>query len=40
VGGPLPLAPGLIRSRAVGAAVRLFSGALDAYWRVARRWIG
>ena len=40
IGGPLPLAPGLIRSPAAGAAVRVFSGALDAYWRVARRWVG
>jgi len=40
VGGPLPLAPGLIRSRPAAAAVRLFSGALDAYWRATRRWIG
>ncbi|MGH7631852.1 MAG: glycosyltransferase family 2 protein [Gemmatimonadales bacterium] len=40
VGGPLPLAPGVIGSRAEGSAVRLFSSLLDAYWRLVRRSIG
>jgi GT2 family glycosyltransferase len=36
-GGPLPLAPGLLKSRAASAAVNLFSVMLTAYWRFARR---
>lgn len=40
VGGALPLAPGVVRSRAVAVAVDLLSGALDVYWRLARRFIG
>lgn len=40
VGGPLPLTPGLIRSRLAGGAVTIFSTALDAYWRLVRPLIG
>jgi GT2 family glycosyltransferase len=40
VGGPLPLAPGLVRSRAAHAAVRCLGGGLNAYWRITRRLIG
>jgi GT2 family glycosyltransferase len=39
VGGPLPLAPGLIRSPIAGRAVNLLSAMLNAYWRHAPRWI-
>jgi hypothetical protein len=38
--GPLPLAPGFIRSRSAAAAVAGLSAVLRAYWRVTRRWIG
>jgi hypothetical protein len=38
-GGPIPLAPGLIRGRAARAAVGLFEWMLNAYWRIARRAI-
>jgi GT2 family glycosyltransferase len=38
--GPLPLAPGFIRSRAAAAAVAALSAVLRGYWRVTRRWIG
>ncbi|MGH7571917.1 MAG: glycosyltransferase family 2 protein [Gemmatimonadota bacterium] len=40
VGGQIPLAPGLVRSRPAAALVDLLSALLDAYWRMARRWIG
>jgi hypothetical protein len=40
VDGPLPLAPGFIRSRAAVAAVTALSAVLRSYWRVTRRWIG
>lgn len=40
VGGPLPLAPGLIRRPLVQAAVATLSAVLDAYWRLARHVIG
>jgi GT2 family glycosyltransferase len=40
VGGPLPLAPGLIRPGASAAAVSILSGVLNAYWRLARHVIG
>jgi GT2 family glycosyltransferase len=40
VGGPLPLAPGLVRAPMVAAAVSGLSAVLDAYWRVARHVIG
>jgi GT2 family glycosyltransferase len=40
VGGPLPLAPGVVRSPVAGAAVRCLSLALNAYWSVARHLIG
>jgi GT2 family glycosyltransferase len=39
-GGPLPLAPGLLRSRVERAAVGALSRALDAYWRLVGGWIG
>lgn len=38
--GPLPLAPGFIRSRAAAVAVAALSAVLRAYWRVMWRWIG
>ena len=40
VGGPLPLAPGFIRTRLASVAVTILSAALNSYWRLARRWIG
>jgi GT2 family glycosyltransferase len=40
VGGPLPLAPGVVRSRVVRTVVDGLSRGLDAYWRVARHLIG
>jgi GT2 family glycosyltransferase len=40
VGGPLPLAPGLLRTRSARVAVGALSAVLDGYWRLVRRWIG
>ena len=40
VGGPLPLAPGLIRGRVPVAAVSILSSVLDGYWRAVRHLIG
>jgi len=40
VGGPLPLTPGLTRSRLAGSAVAVLSTVLDAYWRLVRQLIG
>jgi GT2 family glycosyltransferase len=40
VGGPLPLAPGVIRAPLVGAAVAGLSFLLGTYWRLARHVIG
>jgi len=40
VGGPLPLAPGFIRSRAARAITTALTFVLGAYWRLAHRWIG
>jgi GT2 family glycosyltransferase len=40
VGGALPLAPGLLRTRAGRVAVGILSTVLDGYWRLARGWIG
>jgi GT2 family glycosyltransferase len=39
-GGPLPFAPGLIKSRAAKLAAGAVSGMLDGYWRLTRRWVG
>ena len=39
-GGPLPLAPGLAGSRPLRFTVALLSSGLNAYWRLARRWVG
>lgn len=39
-GGPLPLAPGVIRTPVVSAGVSTLSAVLNAYWRVARHVIG
>lgn len=39
-GGPLPLAPGFVRSRAAEAAVSTLSRVLNSYWRIARGWVG
>ena len=39
-GGPVPIAPGFIRSRLSGIAVRTLSAALNAYWSCAKYWIG
>ena len=39
-GGALPLAPGVLRSPLTRVPVRLFSGALNAYWALARHAIG
>jgi hypothetical protein len=39
-GGPLPLAPGLIRAPALAAGVSALSAVLNAYWRVVRHVIG
>jgi GT2 family glycosyltransferase len=39
-GGPLPLAPGVVRGRGTRAMVRLLSSVLNAYWRVTRAWVG
>jgi GT2 family glycosyltransferase len=36
-GGPLPLAPGLLKSRSALAAVNVLSEVLTAYWRFARK---
>lgn len=40
VGGPLPLAPGLITSAIMQKAVTTLSIILNAYWQVTKRWIG
>ncbi len=39
-GGPLPLAPGLIRAPALAAGVSALSVVLNAYWRVVRHVFG
>jgi GT2 family glycosyltransferase len=39
-GGPLPLAPGLLRSALTRVPVRFLSGTLNAYWRIARHGVG
>jgi GT2 family glycosyltransferase len=39
-GGPIPLAPGFLRSRWEIAAAGVLSAVLNGYWRLARRWIG
>jgi GT2 family glycosyltransferase len=39
-GGPLPLAPGFIRSQIVETGVAMLSMIFNLYWRFARRWIG
>ncbi len=39
-GGPLPLTPGFVRSGAQAALTSVLSSGLNAYWRLARRWIG
>jgi len=39
VGGPPPLAPGLLSSRLEQRLFKLFSMALNAYWAFARPWI-
>lgn len=39
-GGPLPLAPGLAGSQPLRFTVSLLSSGLNAYWRLARRWVG
>ncbi len=38
-GGPLPFAPGFIRSPVAKFAANLLSSVCDGYWRVVRRWI-
>jgi hypothetical protein len=38
--GPLPLAPGFIRSRAAAAAAAALAAVLRTYWRITWRWIG
>jgi GT2 family glycosyltransferase len=38
-GGPLPLAPGSVRSAPATAGIRWASATLDAYWRLVRRWV-
>ena len=40
VGGPLPLAPGLIQGSVLDAAVSVLSSVLDGYWRTVRHLIG
>jgi hypothetical protein len=40
VGGALPLAHGVIRSRAAGVATAALSSLLDGYWKLARPWVG
>jgi len=40
VGGPLPLAPGFIRSPAANMTVATLSMILNLYWRLTRRWFG
>ena len=39
-GGPIPLVPGLVRSRLLGGAVGILSFVLDAYWRAVRPLVG
>jgi GT2 family glycosyltransferase len=39
-GGPLPLAPGFIRSQIAKTGAAALSIILDSYWRIARRRIG
>ncbi|NNF11890.1 MAG: glycosyltransferase family 2 protein [Gemmatimonadetes bacterium] len=39
VGGPLPLAPGVIEAPATRVGVAALSGLLNGYWRIARRLI-
>lgn len=40
VGGPIPLARGMLRSALEKRAVAILSMALDGYWRMARRLVG
>lgn len=40
VGGPLPLAPGVIQAPVTRAGVAVLSSLLNGYWRVARHLIG
>lgn len=40
VGGPIPLAPGFLRSRIEDKIVVGLSRVLNAYWRLAQHWIG
>jgi GT2 family glycosyltransferase len=39
-GGPLPLAPGFVRSRVAEAAVSALTKVLNSYWRFVRGWVG
>ena len=39
-GGPLPLAPGFIRSPLAEAGVSALTKILNCYWQVAQRWVG
>jgi len=38
-GGPIPLAPGLVRSRLVNWAIVALSATFDGYWRLSRRFL-
>ncbi|HSG63816.1 MAG TPA: glycosyltransferase family 2 protein [Gammaproteobacteria bacterium] len=39
-GGPIPLAPGLVRSKLANGAIAALSAVLDGYWRISRRFLG
>jgi GT2 family glycosyltransferase len=39
-GGPLPFAPGLLKSAPAKLAGAAVSGVLEGYWGVTRRWVG
>jgi len=40
VGGPLPLAPGVVATDAARRLVSVLTAVINGYWRLARRWIG
>jgi GT2 family glycosyltransferase len=40
VGGRPPLAPGFVTSRIEDRLLQLFSGLVNGYWSLARRWVG
>lgn len=39
VGGPIPFAPGFLRSKPAALAAKLLSTVLNSYWHITQRWI-